>query len=147
MIPITHVVNSLIHSGVKRWYLFQLYSPLKAYKTVLLWESTDANSLTTSSLSRPSKNVKSVIKRDNADWWSWVNVPLFISTTCTTAAPTGRKRGTLQTERGICELPFIVASVASRYKDVHEWRHGLYLGSVEGVDAAVVTADVGSQIL
>jgi len=48
---------------------FQLYDLLKTYDdTMLLWESTAVNSLTTTSPSRRSKNVKSITKRDIADW-------------------------------------------------------------------------------
>jgi len=36
---------------------------------------------------------------------------------------------------------FIVAGVASSYKHVHELRHRLSPGSVEGVDVAVVAAE------
>ena len=47
----------------------QLYGLLKTYdETLLLWESTAANSLTTISQSRPSNYVKLITKRDIADW-------------------------------------------------------------------------------
>ena len=76
-----------------------------------------------------------------------MNLPLFTSATCTTAAAAaaadtnGHKRDTLQTERGTCALVFFITGVASRYKHVHECRHGLSLGSVEVVDAAAMTAE------
>ena len=56
---------------------------------------------------RPSKYMKPITKRDIADRQVWVNVCLFISATCTTAAaPNGCIRDTLQIERGTCALPF-----------------------------------------
>jgi len=47
----------------------RMYGLLKTYdETLLLRETTAANSLTTSSPTRPSKNVNSISKRDTADW-------------------------------------------------------------------------------
>ena len=37
---------------------------------------------------------------------------------------------------------FIFAGLASRNKSVREWRHGLSSGSVESLDAAVMTVDI-----
>jgi len=54
----------------------------------------------------PPIRVKSITGRHIADWYLWVNVFIFISATCTTAAaPTGCKRGIVQTEHGTCSLP------------------------------------------
>jgi len=60
----------------------------------------------------------------------------------TAASPTGRKWDTGQTELRTCASPFIVAGVASRYKYVGELRHRLGAGSVEGVQATVMPADI-----
>ena len=63
-IPITQMVNRLIHSEVKRWYFFPAVRFLKdILRDLLLWELTAANPLTTSSTFHPSKNVKPITKR------------------------------------------------------------------------------------
>ena len=72
-----------------------------------------------------------------------------MSAICTTAAvdaPTGSS-GALSKQRGTSALPFFVAGVASGYKHVHEGSHRLSPGPVEGVDAAVVTADIRIESL
>ena len=40
--------------------------------------------------------------------------------------------------------PYIVAGVTSRWKHVHEWRHGQFPNTVECVETAVMFADIWS---
>jgi len=64
--------------------------------------------------------------------------------TCTTAAgdSTGCKLGTLRTERGTWAQPLNCCRCCEQVKNVHEWRHGQSPGTVECVEAAVMSADV-----
>jgi len=127
----------------------QLYGFFKTYdETLLLWDSTNANSLTTSSQSRHSKNVKSISKTLQTDNRERPNLHLYLRLARLLLLLQLVACGTLSklsAEQAHCR--FIVAGVASKYKHVHEWLHRLSPGSVEGVDAAVVTADFRSESL
>jgi len=141
------VVYSLIYSGVKRWYFFPAVRPSERHdETLLLWESTTANSFTTSLTFRLSKKVKSITKRDIADCnraWTYLYI-CDLHDCCCCYSNSNRALSKLSAEQAHCL--FIVAGVASNYKHVHEWRHRLSPGSVEGVDS-VVTVDIRSESL